>query len=133
MDGPPQRGNFGMMGGPGMMGAPNLMDDEFNGGFGRGGGGAYDNFGNGRGMPFHGPKLEWEEEEGSWKAHIEKDLGGAIIGIGGQRIRKIRSDSGATINIGNPENNARTITVTGDAEQMTKAKKMLQRAVNEFC
>merc|ERR1719468_679562 len=49
-----------------------------------------------------------------------------------QRIRKIRSDSGAQINISNPENDCRTITVTGDEESTGKAKHMLQRAVNEF-
>jgi len=136
MDGPPQRGFPGMMGGPGMMGASNHMDDDFSGGFGgpgfgRGGGG-YENFN--RNMNSERAKLEWEngEEENTYTTIIEKDLAGALIGIGGQRIRKIRSDSGCTINIGNPENSVRTITVTGEEESASKAKNMLQRAINEF-
>eukprot|EP00088_Acartia_fossae_P041313 TRINITY_DN4322_c0_g1_i10.p1 TRINITY_DN4322_c0_g1~~TRINITY_DN4322_c0_g1_i10.p1 ORF type:complete len:412 (-),score=110.41 TRINITY_DN4322_c0_g1_i10:163-1350(-) len=124
------------MGGPrgGMMGGPpggRFGGGEFGWGggeFGRGGGRS-GGFGSGK----RGPKLEFTREaDDSYKTTIEKDLGGAIIGIGGQRIRKIRSDSGATIQIGNPENNVRTITVSGDEESTRKAKHLIQSAIYEF-
>jgi len=121
-DGPARRGFGGMRGGFGHFGGPS--------GFGNGG--SYDAFGGGNRNGVC-PKLEFEEDEsGTFKTLIEKDLAGAIIGIGGQRIRKIRSDSGAQINISNPEEDHRTITVSGDQESTEKAKHMLQRAVNEF-
>jgi heterogeneous nuclear ribonucleoprotein K len=47
---------------------------------------------------------------------IPNELAGAIIGPGGQRIRKIRNDSKANITIAEPDPNSkeRIITITGD-------------------
>jgi len=147
--------------GPGFGGGQRgFLEDEFNpmmGGFGgpgaRGfgppggdmmGGGGYGGmagFGRGNGTFGGGStpksakavKLEFTDEgENTFKTTIEKDLAGSIIGYGGQRIRKIRSDSGATIQIGNPENDIRTITIIGDMNSTSMAKHMIQSAIYEF-
>merc|ERR1712110_1134054 len=64
------------------------------GGFGRGGG----QFGGGRG----GHGYMGGEGSESTQVTIPNDLAGAIIGPGGQRIRKIRADSRAMITIEEP-------------------------------
>ena len=55
-------------------------------------------------------------------------LAGAIIGKGGARIRKIRSDSGAGITIDEPlpGSNDRIITISGMANQIQMAQYLLQ-------
>lgn len=56
-------------------------------------------------------------------------LAGAIIGKGGARIRKIRSDSGAGITIDEPlpGSNDRIITITGIPSQIQMAQYLLQQ------
>ena len=54
---------------------------------------------------------------------------GAIIGKGGSRIRQIRADSGAQINIDEAKDgeNERVITITGTSDQLQMAHFMLQK------
>ncbi|GLH16358.1 Uncharacterized protein GBIM_20649, partial [Gryllus bimaculatus] len=61
---------------------------------------------------------------------IPKDLAGAIIGKGGARIRKIRSDSGAGITIDEPlaGSTDRIITITGTPNQIQMAQYLLQQS-----
>ncbi|GLH16359.1 Uncharacterized protein GBIM_20649, partial [Gryllus bimaculatus] len=63
---------------------------------------------------------------------IPKDLAGAIIGKGGARIRKIRSDSGAGITIDEPlaGSTDRIITITGTPNQIQMAQYLLQQSHN---
>ncbi|EFN83253.1 Heterogeneous nuclear ribonucleoprotein K [Harpegnathos saltator] len=65
----------------------------------------------------------------STQVTIPKDLAGAIIGKGGARIRKIRSDSGAGITIDEPlpGSNDRIITITGIPSQIQMAQYLLQQ------
>ncbi|XP_046399051.1 heterogeneous nuclear ribonucleoprotein K isoform X2 [Ischnura elegans] len=69
----------------------------------------------------------------STQVTIPKDLAGAIIGKGGARIRKIRSDSGAGITIDEPlhGSNDRVITITGSHNQIQMAQYLLQQSVRE--
>ncbi|XP_011631257.1 heterogeneous nuclear ribonucleoprotein K-like [Pogonomyrmex barbatus] len=69
----------------------------------------------------------------STQVTIPKDLAGAIIGKGGARIRKIRSDSGAGITIDEPlpGSNDRIITITGIPSQIQMAQYLLQQSVHE--
>lgn len=64
---------------------------------------------------------------------IPKDLAGAIIGKGGARIRKIRSDSGANITIEEAGQQAteRVITIKGTNTQIQMAQYLLQKSVRE--
>ncbi|XP_067001909.1 heterogeneous nuclear ribonucleoprotein K [Anabrus simplex] len=66
----------------------------------------------------------------STQVTIPKDLAGAIIGKGGARIRKIRSDSGAGITIDEPlpGSNDRIITITGTPNQIQMAQYLLQQS-----
>lgn len=66
----------------------------------------------------------------STQVTIPKDLAGAIIGKGGARIRKIRSDSGAGITIDEPlpGSNDRIITITGSPNQIQMAQYLLQQS-----
>lgn len=60
---------------------------------------------------------------------IPKDAAGAIIGKGGARIRKIRSDSGANISIEDSRagTNDRIITINGSEPQIKHAQYLLQQ------
>jgi len=59
-------------------------------------------------------------------------MAGAIIGPGGQRIRKIRTDSKAGITLGEAnENDERVITIEGTTKQIQTAQYLLQQAVKE--
>jgi len=61
---------------------------------------------------------------------LAKSLCGAVIGPGGQRIRWIRRDSGASITIEEEtENEDRVITLEGTPEQIQTAQYLLQQAV----
>ena len=64
---------------------------------------------------------------------IPNELAGAIIGPGGQRIRKIRGDSRATITIDEPAggSNERVITIAGTKKQIQTAQYLLQQSVRE--
>ncbi|UYV77023.1 ATP8A1 [Cordylochernes scorpioides] len=67
------------------------------------------------------------------KISIPNDLAGAIIGKGGQRIRKIRRESGAgiTIDESQPGSNERVITISGTPQQIQMAQYLLQQNVRE--
>ena len=75
------------------------------------------------------------EDEGpkeTQQVTIPKTMAGAIIGPGGQRIRKIRADSKAGITLGEAnENDERVITIEGTAKQIQTAQYLLQQAVKE--
>ncbi|XP_035213496.1 heterogeneous nuclear ribonucleoprotein K-like [Stegodyphus dumicola] len=64
---------------------------------------------------------------------IPNDVAGAIIGKGGQRIRKIRRDSNATINIeeATQGTNDRIITITGALNQAQLAQFLMQQSVRD--
>lgn len=64
---------------------------------------------------------------------IPNDVAGAIIGKGGQRIRKIRRDSAATINIeeATQGTNDRIITITGSINQAQMAQFLMQQSVRD--
>merc|ERR1711884_214235 len=98
---------------------------DYGGGFGGDAGG----FGGGFGGPVS-PGDDGPRE--TQQVTIPKSMGGAIIGPGGQRIRKIRTDSKAGITIGEAnENDERVITIEGTAKQIQTAQYLLQQAVKE--
>ncbi|UYV75083.1 K02A2.6-like, partial [Cordylochernes scorpioides] len=70
-------------------------------------------------------------KKGSSQVTIPNDLAGAIIGKGGQRIRKIRRESGAgiTIDESQPGSNERVITISGTPQQIQTAQYLLQQNV----
>jgi len=107
------RGGFGMA----------FSDNEWGGGFGAGGG-------HGGGG---GPELKFLKcEDSSTQVTISNDMAGAIIGPGGQRIRKIRNDSKANVTIGEPDSKKdRIITIAGDPESIQTAQFFLQQAVRD--
>ncbi|XP_077416919.1 heterogeneous nuclear ribonucleoprotein K isoform X1 [Vanacampus margaritifer] len=65
---------------------------------------------------------------------IPKDLAGSIIGKGGQRIKQIRHDSGASIKIDEPLEGSedRIITIVGTQDQIQNAQYLLQNSVKQF-
>lgn len=72
-------------------------------------------------------------QRNSTQVTIPKDLAGAIIGKGGNRIRKIRLDSGASITIDEPAegSNDRVITICGAPNQIQMAQYLLQQSVHD--
>lgn len=80
-------------------------------------------FGGGNNMDMDG--------KSSTQVTIPKDLAGAIIGKGGGRIRRIRSESNAFIQIDEalPGSTDRIITITGTPKQIQTAQYMLQQSV----
>lgn len=131
----------------------------FNGGFGGGrggGGGGFQGFGGGGGagrgrFPDFGATENYfgqftssnpgggedgagdSGEQESTQVTIPKDMAGAIIGPGGSRIRKIRSDSKATITIDEPlpGSQERIITITGTERSIQTAQYLLQQSVRD--
>ncbi|XP_023233261.1 heterogeneous nuclear ribonucleoprotein K-like [Centruroides sculpturatus] len=69
----------------------------------------------------------------STQVTVPNELAGAIIGKGGQRIRKIRRDSGAGITIDEalPGSSDRVITISGTPQQVQMAQFLLQQSVRE--
>ncbi|XP_056873877.1 heterogeneous nuclear ribonucleoprotein K, like isoform X4 [Takifugu flavidus] len=66
---------------------------------------------------------------------IPKDLAGSIIGKGGQRIKQIRHECGASIKIDEPLEGSedRIITITGTQDQIQNAQYLLQnRHAHQF-
>uniref|UniRef100_A0A673L4A7 Heterogeneous nuclear ribonucleoprotein K n=1 Tax=Sinocyclocheilus rhinocerous TaxID=307959 RepID=A0A673L4A7_9TELE len=63
---------------------------------------------------------------------IPKDLAGSIIGKGGQRIKQIRHESGASIKIDEPLEGSedRIITITGTQDQIQNAQYLLQNRLH---
>ncbi|XP_041984455.1 heterogeneous nuclear ribonucleoprotein K isoform X2 [Aricia agestis] len=130
-NGPPPR-PFNDFPGPGPRGG------NFNGpprgsfGSNSGGGGSGGGFGrNGPGGSFNGN--QGGQGETTTQVTIPKDLAGAIIGKAGTRIRKIRAESGASIEIAEPlpGANDRIITITGSPQRIQKAQYLLQQRVFE--
>ena len=76
--------------GGGGFGGRNFSSGGDDGGFGSGG------------FSFENSNNETGGDSESTQVTIPNDLAGAIIGPGGQRIRKIRNDSKATITIDEP-------------------------------
>jgi len=93
-------------------------------GRGRGGGpGGHNMFGNNNIGPHN-----------STKVSIPKDMGGAIIGVGGERIRKICQESGANIQIDEAEegSNDRIISIHGSADAIQNARYLLQMCIKQY-
>lgn len=90
------------------------------------------NFMSSNGNNGNGSSVEMENKS-STQVTIPKDLAGAIIGKGGGRIRRIRSESNAFIQIDEalPGSTDRIITITGTAKQIQTAQYMLQQSVRE--
>jgi len=128
-DGPPRGGGFGRggfgRGGGGMGGG---MRGGMGGGMGRG---FSDDFRGGGGADL---QFSSSDQSESTQVTIPNEMAGAIIGPGGQRIRKIRNDSKAGITIAEPESgsNERVITLTGDPTAIQTAQFLLQQSVREF-
>ncbi|KAK2119607.1 hypothetical protein P7K49_000993 [Saguinus oedipus] len=61
-------------------------------------------------------------------------LAGSIIGKGGQRIKQIRHESGASIKIDEPLEGSedRIITITGTQDQIQNAQYLLQNSVKQY-
>ncbi|XP_011251505.1 heterogeneous nuclear ribonucleoprotein K isoform X2 [Camponotus floridanus] len=144
--GPPDRGYGGnsRVGGSGgnRGGPPSYGGGNYNGdGWGIQGG-APNGLGGGGNLGMGGPPMGGNNQgnqgnmsgnKTSTQVTIPKDLAGAIIGKGGARIRKIRSDSGAGITIDEPlpGSNDRIITITGIPSQIQMAQYLLQQSVHE--
>jgi heterogeneous nuclear ribonucleoprotein K len=60
---------------------------------------------------------------------IPDELAGTIIGKGGERINRIRQESGARIDVGSTTygSNERIITITGNQQQIQAAQYHLQQ------
>ncbi|CAH0590402.1 unnamed protein product [Chrysodeixis includens] len=114
----PPRGNFG---GGGGGGGGSFGGGNFSGG--RGGGNGGGNFSNNGGS----------QQDTTTQVTIPKDLAGAIIGKAGSRIRKIRAESGAGIEIAEPlpGSTDRIITITGTPQRIQMAQYLLQQSVHE--
>ena len=69
----------------------------------------------------------------STQVTIPKDMAGAIIGPGGSRIRKIRSESRATITIDEPVTGSdeRVISISGNQRSIQTAQYLLQQSVRD--
>uniref|UniRef100_A0A182YLG1 K Homology domain-containing protein n=1 Tax=Anopheles stephensi TaxID=30069 RepID=A0A182YLG1_ANOST len=96
-------------------------------------GGAGGNLGNGSLGNFGGGNNGAMDNKTSTQVTIPKDLAGAIIGKGGGRIRRIRNESNAFIQIDEalPGSNDRIITITGTPKEIQAAQYMLQQSVRE--
>lgn len=85
---------------------------------------------------FEGKSFEGGDDHSITKTQvtIPKDLAGSIIGNGGERIKKIRKDSGAKIKIDEPlpGSNVRIITIEGDQHAITNAQYLLQLSVRQY-
>ncbi|XP_037924957.1 glycine-rich cell wall structural protein 1.0 isoform X2 [Hermetia illucens] len=143
-------GSFGPGGGSGGYGSGggNYGGGNFGGGAGNGSGGYGSNLGNnmgggnmgggfgGRGGGMNGGNSGGGGGGGgdnSTQVSIPKDLAGAIIGKAGNRIRRIRNESGAYITIDEPlpGSNDRIITISGNPKQIQMAQYLLQQSVRE--
>lgn len=68
------------------------------------------------------------------KVTVPKDMGGAIIGPGGQRIKSVRMESQAQIKVDEPEEGSedRVITITGTPQSIQTAQYLLQQCVRTY-
>lgn len=125
-------------------------------GFGGGGGGGGPNFGHGPmdggppGGMFGGGQMQGEFPVDNYNSNpgmqqfdpnttttqvtIPKDLAGSIIGPGGNRINRIRRDTGANIKIDEPMpgSNDRIITISGTQDQINHGQYLMQKCVREY-
>ncbi|XP_065059940.1 heterogeneous nuclear ribonucleoprotein K-like isoform X2 [Rhopilema esculentum] len=138
--GPPMGMRGGMRGGGvGMRGG---RGGQVGRGGGFGGGPGFGARGRGRGLlPDESVFNQQMNDEGNYtdfqdpsgqqttQVTIPKDLAGAIIGRGGERIRSIRQRSGADIKIEEPDPNIkdRVITIKGNEEQIQYAQFLMQQ------
>jgi len=89
----------------------------------------------GNGAPRGGPpqlgSAGYGSDVSTTQVTIPDELAGTIIGKGGERINRIRQDSGAKIDVGttNYGTNERIITITGTAHQIQSAQYHLQQSV----
>ncbi|MCP9263172.1 hypothetical protein DINM_006171 [Dirofilaria immitis] len=75
--------------------------------------------------PYMGP-------EESTQVTIPNELGGTIIGKGGERINRVREESGAQIVVGpQQESGERIITITGTSTAIQTAQYLLQQCVRQ--
>uniref|UniRef100_A0A668AZL6 Heterogeneous nuclear ribonucleoprotein K n=1 Tax=Myripristis murdjan TaxID=586833 RepID=A0A668AZL6_9TELE len=116
--GPPHRGGSDRRGRPDRYGDNMVSDPWLNAcssvsGISLGGRGSYNDMG--------GPVI-------TTQVTIPKDLAGSIIGKGGQRIKQIRHESGASIKIDEPLEGSedRIITISGTQDQIQNAQYLLQ-------
>nr|XP_054750820.1 heterogeneous nuclear ribonucleoprotein K-like [Lytechinus pictus] len=135
------RGGRGRGGGGGPGGARGYGREQQYGGaqgydFGGDSGRGQSNFGGGGGGFDGGPGGGGGGGEAvqTQQVTIPNDLAGSIIGRGGQRIKKIRTQSGAQIKIDDPLQGAkdRIITITGTQHDIAHAKFLLQNSVKEY-
>ncbi|XP_055707531.1 heterogeneous nuclear ribonucleoprotein K isoform X2 [Phlebotomus papatasi] len=119
-------------GGSGMGMGGGSMGGGMSGSYGMGGGGVGGNMSNMGGSGGGSGPLEMDEKN-TTQVTIPKDLAGAIIGKGGGRIRRIRTESNAFITIDEPlrGSNDRIITITGTPKQIQTAQYLLQQSVHE--
>uniref|UniRef100_A0A8I5ZZG4 Heterogeneous nuclear ribonucleoprotein K n=1 Tax=Rattus norvegicus TaxID=10116 RepID=A0A8I5ZZG4_RAT len=93
------------------------------------GGSGYDSYAGGRGSygDLGGPII-------TTQVTIPKDLAGSIIGKGGQRIKQIRHESGASIKTDEPLEGSedRIITITGTQDQIQNTQYLLQNSVKQY-
>lgn len=91
------------------------------------------NMGNGNMTGAFGGNNGNMDNKTSTQVTIPKDLAGAIIGKGGGRIRRIRNESNAFIQIDEalPGSTDRIITITGTPKEIQAAQYMLQQSVRE--
>lgn len=138
-------GNFGnVRGHHGGRGRGGFGDNRNAGGFG----GGFDhssrntkpedgNFANNPGFGSGNHYDEDDDEDSgpveSTQVTIPKDMAGAIIGPGGSRIRKIRTESRATITIDEPVSGSeeRIISITGNQRSIQTAQYLLQQSVRD--
>ncbi|KAM6958779.1 LOW QUALITY PROTEIN: heterogeneous nuclear ribonucleoprotein K [Aplochiton taeniatus] len=94
------------------------------------GGGGYDNTSSWDNYPSggRGPYNDMSGPVITTQVTIPKDLAGSIIGKGGQRIKQIRHESGASIKIDEPLEGSedRIITISGTQDQIQNAQYLLQ-------
>lgn len=133
------RGGFNDFGGPGprasFSGPPrsNFGSGGSNFGGGNFGGSRSGGGGSGSGGNFSNNGGGGSQQDTSTQVTIPKDLAGAIIGKAGSRIRKIRAESGAGIEIAEPlpGSSDRIITITGTPQRIQMAQYLLQQSVHE--
>lgn len=86
-------------------------------------------------FPASAPLIVGQQEEVEVsQVTIPSELAGSIIGRGGSRIKQIRSDSGALIDIDDPHpgTKERIITIKGTSEQIHYAQYLLQTSVKKY-
>lgn len=119
--------NTGMNRGGSLLGSGGFGCNDHGGGMQQNFSGDSTNISGGQGMSFG------EDGSETTQVTIPKDMAGAIIGKGGNRITEIRRCSGAQIVIDEalPGSNERIISITGSQEQIQNAQYLLQLSVKQ--